>query len=134
FGTGSKWWGIAVAGLVAGAALAPLAAAIGSAGTGLLALFVLPPLGFVAAALPRGRTVLFALAALGPLALVDPDELTLILGLRDEPFWAFVAAAGSLAVGLLISLWYALAGAPRRRFAAIAAAVAIAAAATVHIG
>ena len=133
YGTGSRWWRIGAGGLVAGTALAALAAGTGRAGTAVALLYVLSPLGFAAATLPRWRALLFGLAAVGPFAFVDPDELTLVLGLREVPFWALLATVCSLVIGLLVGLWWAV-GRPGRRFAAVAAVLALAAAATVHIG
>jgi subtilisin family serine protease len=59
---------------------------------------------------------LIALAALGPLAFVDNEEVTLLLAGegppyfgRDVPFWTAVAAASSLAIGLLFALAYGFA-------------------------
>lgn len=120
---------VLVGGLVAGVALALLAAAAGQAGAQLAMLLLLPPAGFVLAALtlPRigGRAGadaalsgdragdrratpvgwLVGIAAFGPLALVDPEEITLLLATgRDIPFWALVASGVSLAVALLLGI------------------------------
>src|SRR6266540_1710962 len=71
-----------------------------------------------------------ALAAFGPLAFVDPEETSLLLGLRDIAFWTLIAAFGSLTVGLLIGSGYALrlpAAVPSTRSVAfVTAAVALA--------
>jgi subtilisin family serine protease len=103
---------VAVGGLVAGVALALIAAGLGASGTQLLALLTLPPLGFAAAALAPGssRAIgwLVGTAVVGPLAFADPDEITLFLLGRDIPFWISIAAACCLAIGLLVGLTYAL--------------------------
>nr|WP_230393827.1 S8 family serine peptidase [Plantactinospora alkalitolerans] len=172
---------VLVGGLVAGVALALLAAGIGEPGAQLAALLVLPPAGFVIAALrpgsrpvrrtagpttepttglptaglptaglptaglPFGGTAavgwLVGIAAAGPLVLVDPEEITLLLtNTRDVPFWAAVAAAGSLAVAVLLGLGYGFglgrAGAtvPRRMVAATVTAGLLVASAGVYVG
>jgi subtilisin family serine protease len=124
---------VAVAGLVAGVALAPVAASTGAAGAALAELLVLPPLGFAAAALyrltrdPGPIRWLVGVAAIGPLAFADPDELALVLGFDETPRWVFSAAAGALAIGLLLGLGYGLSIGrrvrPSRRVAAVTAAV-----------
>jgi subtilisin family serine protease len=125
---------VLLGGLVAGVALALLAAGIGPGGTQLAALLVLPAAGFTIAALrPLTRPVahrrasydhdpldnpagsvplgwLIGLAALGPLAFVDPEEISVVLASgRDVPFWTAVAAASSLAIALLLGLGYGVA-------------------------
>jgi Subtilase family len=136
---GSGWLRIGVGGLVAGVALTAVAAGTGGSGVALAEALVLPPLGFVAASRTAGPAAvqgaagtwavrwLVALAAFGPLAFVDPAETTVVLGLDETVKWVLTAAAGSLAVGLLISLGYALSlgrGArPSRWLAATVAAV-----------
>ncbi len=143
YGRASPWWRLVLAGLVAGAALTPLAAGTGRSGVALAELLVLPPLGFASAALarlaPAGRATrwLVGAAAAGPLAFADPDEITLLLGLRDTPFWTLVAAGGSLAIGLGVSAGYALSlrrRAPARWLAAPLATVLALTGLTVHIG
>ncbi len=90
------------AGLVAGTALMPVAAAIGGSGPNLAEMAFLPPLGFVAAALSgRGGAPLFAIAALGPLAFVEADETTVALGLHDVGFWTLVGGGISLGVAIV---------------------------------
>jgi hypothetical protein len=155
---------VLVGGLVAGVALTLLAAGVGQSGAQLAAMLVLPPAAFAAAALAvfadramfRDRAVfadgsatggaapvgwLVGAAAVGPLAFTDPEEisLTLVLG-RDVPFWAAVAAGGSLAVALLLGLGYAVAFArrrtptPRRWIGALTAAAVLVTGAVVHVG
>jgi subtilisin family serine protease len=130
---------ILLGGLVAGVALAPLAAAIGAAGPNLLAILVLPPLGFVAAALVAARhddarepagaadrgprwsvAAMLGLAATGPLAFVEPVQTTVLLGLQDIGFWALVAALTSLCVAVLLAIGYGL-GARHQPSSAVAA-------------
>jgi hypothetical protein len=121
---------VLLGGIVAGVALTLLAAGVGPAGVQLAELLVLPPTAVAAAALQRhaaaparpqaghppetaapGTSVrwLVGLAAAGPLAFTDPEEITLLLLGRDVPFWAAVAALGSLAVALAIGVGYAVA-------------------------
>lgn len=120
---------VLVGGLVAGVALALLAAGAGQAGAHLALLVLLPPAGFVLAALSLPRVAgradvdptlspgkagnhraapvrwLVGIAAFGPLALVDPEEITLLLATeRDVPFWALVASGASLAAALLLGI------------------------------
>ena len=125
---------VLLGGLVAGVALAVLAAGIGQPATQLAELIIMPSAGFAAAALQalaqrrpatqrRFATYeagsgnrpgsaaptawLVGLAALGPLAFTDPEEISLLLlSGRDVPFWAAVAAGCSLAVALLLGLGY----------------------------
>jgi hypothetical protein len=115
--TGSGWRRVGLGGLVAGVTLALLGAGTGAGGLRLAEMLVLSPLGFAAAALARrapGRraspalAVLIGLAALGPLAFVEPVQTSLVLGVRDVGYWALIAAAGSLLVGLLFGLGYGL--------------------------
>lgn len=103
----------------------------------LFALISVPPLAFALAALARrGRPAVPALLApalFGPLALVDPDETTLLLGLRDVAFWSLVGAVAGLALALLAGAVIVPATGRLRwrpRFAALAAVV-VAAAGTV---
>jgi subtilisin family serine protease len=101
---------VIVGGLAAGVALLLVAAGAGASGTQLALMLVLAPLGFAAAALPGPRRavgLLVGFASFGPLALVDPEEISLLLATgRDLPFWAGLATAGSLGLGLLLGLGY----------------------------
>ena len=140
----SAWLHIGAAGLVAGVALVPIAAGTGAAGIALAELLVLPPLGFAMAALRRlaGSATpthwTIGLAAAGPLALADPEELAIVLGFTETPRWILAAALGSLSVGLLIGLGYALSlgrGVRPRRWIGATAAVGLAVAgAAVYLG
>ncbi|MEV4759061.1 S8 family serine peptidase [Micromonospora sp. NPDC049559] len=83
---------------------------------------------------------LVGLATLGPLAFADPEEISLLLATtRDVPFWALIAAAGSLAVALLLGAGYAVgfgrarASVPRRA-GLVAAAVVLLAGGAVYAG
>ncbi|GAA3737989.1 S8 family serine peptidase [Plantactinospora mayteni] len=155
---------VLVGGLVAGVTLALFAGGIGQSGAQLAALLVLPPAGFAIAALrvtSRARSAagadtpdaglrpvgsapvgwLVGIAAAGPLTLVDPEEVTLLLsGARDVPFWAAVAAAGSLAVAVLLGIGYGVglgrraAPRPRRPVAAAVAGVLLLATGAVYVG
>ncbi|WP_422772073.1 S8 family serine peptidase [Plantactinospora sp. WMMC1484] len=155
---------VLVGGLVAGVTLALVAGGLGQSGAQLCALLVLPPAGFAIAALrvpsrprppaeagpaeaalpPVGSAPvgwLVGIAAAGPLTLVDPEEITLLLsGARDIPFWAAVAAGGSLAVALLLALGYGIGlgragtAAPRRPVAAGVAGVLLLVTGVVHVG
>lgn len=141
---GSAWLRVGVGGLVAGVALAAIAAGTGASGVALAELLVLPALGFAAASLysaggrPRPVGWLVATAAAGPLAFADPQETTLVLGFEDAPRWILAAAAGSLAVGLLIDLGYALSVGrgvvPRRWLAAAVTAVVAIAGVGIYLG
>jgi len=122
---------LVVTALALAVALVPIAAGLGGSGVHLTEMLVLPPLGLAAAALGRrGRGALVGVAAFGPLAFVDPEETSLLLGLRDIAFWTLIAAFGSLTVGLLIGSGYALrlpAAVPSTRSVAfVTAAVALA--------
>src|SRR6266540_1481942 len=100
---------LVVTALALAVALVPIAAGLGGSGVHLTEMLVLPPLGLAAAALGRrGRGALVGVAAFGPLAFVDPEETSLLLGLRDIAFWTLIAAFGYLTVGLLIGSGYAL--------------------------
>ncbi|WP_203864314.1 S8 family serine peptidase [Plantactinospora endophytica] len=84
---------------------------------------------------------LVGIAAVGPLALVDPEEITLLLsGARDVPYWTAVAAAGSLAVAVLLGIGYGFgfgragASVPRRAVAATVAGVLLVATGAVYVG
>ncbi|MEU8299346.1 S8 family serine peptidase [Micromonospora sp. NPDC048909] len=146
---------VLVGGLVAGVALLLLAAGAGQSAAQLPALLTLPPTGFALAALyaaarrrhpavavPAGPTRwLVGLAAFGPLAFADPEEITLLLATtRDVPFWVAAAAGAGLAVGLLLAAGYGLLLArprgrvPRRRTAAVTAAVLLVALGAVDLG
>ncbi|MEV1330268.1 S8 family serine peptidase [Micromonospora costi] len=146
---------VLVGGLVAGVALLLIAAGGGQSGAQLPALVTLPPAGFALAALhaaarrrhPAGRVSaaparwLVGLAAFGPLAFADPEEITLLLaGTRDVPFWVAVAAGAGLAIALLVAVTYGVLLArprgrtPRRRTAAVTAAVLLVALAAVDAG
>lgn len=142
---------VLLGGLVAGVALTLLAAGVGQSGAQLAALLVLPPAAFAAAALAAfahraGADVappvgwLVGTAAVGPLAFVDPEEISLILVGRDVPFWAAIAAGGSLVLALLLGLGYAVAFArrrtptPRRSVGALTAAAVLVTGAAVHVG
>lgn len=130
----SAWGGTALGGLTAGVGLITLVAGVGEPAVQLFALIAVPPLAFPLAALARrGRPAVPALLApalCGPLALVDPDETTLLLGVRDVAFWALIGAVTSLVLALLTGV--ALVPATGRvrwlpRFAALTAAVVAAA-------
>ncbi|MEE6311237.1 S8 family serine peptidase [Plantactinospora veratri] len=153
---------VLVGGLVAGVTLALLAGGIGQSGAQLGALLLLPPAGFALAALrvtSRARPAagatesglrpvgsapvgwLVGIAVAGPLTLVDPEEITLLLsGARDVPFWAAVAATGSLAVAVLLGIGYGVglgrtaAPVPRRPVAAAVAGVLLLATGAVYVG
>lgn len=111
---GSAWRRVGVGGLVAGVAFTAIAAGTGFSGITLAELLTLPPLGFAAASLrdvaydSRPIRWLVAAAAFGPLAFADPEETTIVLGLDDAVRWVLTAATGSLFVGLLFGLVYAL--------------------------
>jgi hypothetical protein len=141
----SAWRRIGVAGLIAGVALAVIATGTGASGIALAELLVLPPLGFAAASLltiagtTRPVRWLVAGAALGPLAFADPQETAaIVLGNEDAPRWILTAAVGSLAVGLLLSLGYALSLGrgvrPRRWIAAAVTALVAVAGVAVYVG
>jgi subtilisin family serine protease len=104
----SRWGSVVLAGLLTFVGLVPLAAGIGEPAVHLFALLALPPLAFVLAALHRmGRPSVVALltpALFGPLALVDPEETSLILGLRDGLFWGAIGAAAAGVLALLIAV------------------------------
>nr|MDT0660255.1 S8 family serine peptidase [Micromonospora sp. DSM 115978] len=147
---------VLVGGLVAGVALALVAAGVGQTGPQLAVLLMLPPAGFLLAALrplalaapagPAGTGTaavgwLVGLGVFGPLAFVDPEELTLLLSTgRDVPFWAAVAALAALAMALLLAIGYGVglarpgAAVPRRWVAATLAAVAAVAVGGVYLG
>jgi hypothetical protein len=136
--TGSGWRRIGLGGLVAGVTLALLGAGTGASGVHLAEMLVLPPLGFAAALLtrraPRRRAspalaAMIGLAAAGPLAFVEPVQTSLVLGMRDVGYWALIAAAGSLLVGLLFGLGYGLGlrRLPARPVAAVTVLVMVAA-------
>ncbi|MFF5234249.1 S8 family serine peptidase [Dactylosporangium sp. NPDC000521] len=135
----SVWGGTALGGLTAGVGLVTLVAGAGEPAVQLFAMVAVPPLAFALAALARrGRPSVLALLApvlFGPLALVDPEETSLLLGLRDVAFWS---AIGALA-GLVLALAAAAAAVPatgrirwRPGFAALAAVVVLAGGATVY--
>jgi hypothetical protein len=111
---GSAWRRVGVGGLVAGVAFTAIAAGTGFSGVALAELLTLPPLGFAAAALrdvandSRPIRWLVGAAAFGPLAFADPEETTIVLGLDEAVRWVLTAATGSLFVGLLFGLVYAL--------------------------
>ncbi|MDG4833695.1 S8 family serine peptidase [Solwaraspora sp. WMMD1047] len=139
---------VLVGGLVAGVALALVAAGVGQAGAQLAAVLVLPGLGFALAALRATATTgtasvgwLVGLTVLGPLAFVDPEELTLLLATgRDLPFWAAVAALVGLAGALLLALGFGFgfarprAAVPRRAVAVGCVAVLLVATGGVYLG
>ena len=112
----SRPWQVLLSGLAAGAALVPIGSGLGAGAINLTQMTLLPPLGFVAGALvastnplPRGAVaVLIGVGAFGPLAFIDPEETSLLLGLRDVGFWAFVATAIGVVVGLAVALVYGL--------------------------
>jgi hypothetical protein len=140
---GRARWQVGVGGLIVAVALAAVAAATGASGIALAELLVLPPLGFAAASLytvggPRPVAWLVAAAAVGPLAFADPQETGIVLGFADAPRWILAAAAGSLAVGLLIDLGYALSvgrgRVPRRWVGATVAGVVAITGVTVYFG
>ncbi|MEV6926955.1 S8 family serine peptidase [Dactylosporangium sp. NPDC051485] len=104
----SGWAAAALAGLLAGVGLTSLAAGVGEPAVQLLALLCVPPVAFALAALRhKGEPSVVALLTpvlFGPLALVDPDETSLILGLRDGLFWGGVGAAASGLLALLAAI------------------------------
>nr|BFE63795.1 hypothetical protein GCM10020063_083210 [Dactylosporangium thailandense] len=140
--TGGNAWGrAAVGGLLAGVALVPLAAGVGEPAVQLLALLCVPPAGFALAALRRaGMPSVVALLTpvlFGPLALVDPDETSLILGLRDGLFWGAVGAAVAGVLAVLTAIVLLIAFRRWRWHAWLAGALALvvaAAGATVYVG
>jgi hypothetical protein len=101
---------VVAGGAAAGVVLAALASAAGPPGTNLALLVTVPPTGFLVAALARpvhcrcATALVVAGAALGPLVFVDPDELTLLLGTRDVPRYAAIAALLSAALALVLTL------------------------------
>ncbi|MEO3821766.1 S8 family serine peptidase [Plantactinospora sp. B24E8] len=160
---GSRTGLVLLGGLVAGVALALLAAGTGQSGTQLAVLLVLPPTGFALAALHavgRARSAgapssadgaavrpdtaggwLVGIAAIGPLAFVDPEEITLLLAVtRDVPYWAAIAALGSLAVAVLLAVGYGVgfgrstAALPRRPVAVAVTGVLLLGAGAVYVG
>ncbi|GAA2604334.1 S8 family serine peptidase [Dactylosporangium fulvum] len=104
----NNWVGAIVGGLVIGVGLAALAAGVGLPAVQLLALLAVPPVAFALAALHRkGRPSIVALltpAIFGPLGMIDPDETSLILGLRDALFWGLVGAVATLGVALVVAV------------------------------
>jgi hypothetical protein len=120
--------GIWLRGLVAAVVLVLLAGGTGQSGVTLVALVALPALGLPAAVLsrcPASVGVLVGFGALGPLAFVEPLQTSVLLGLRDVGWWALVAAAGALLVGLIFGVGYALGlrrRSPRRWVGTVAAA------------
>ncbi len=134
-----------LSGLSVGVAFLLVGAGTGGSSLQLAAMLILPPLGFVAVALLPVRpavAVLTSLAALGPLAFVEPDQTSLLLGLRDVGYWAAIAAVIAGGTGLVlgvIALWAprhpprTVRNRPWSRIAApIAAGVAVATAAVVY--
>ncbi|WP_433082688.1 S8 family serine peptidase [Dactylosporangium sp. CA-052675] len=140
--TGGNAWGrAAVGGLLAGVALVPLAAGVGEPAVQLLALLCVPPAGFALAALRRsGMPSVVALLTpvlFGPLALVDPDETSLILGLRDGLYWGAIGAATAGGLALLTAVLLLVVFRRWRWHAWLAGALALvvaAAGATVYVG
>ena len=122
--TSRPWRTLLVGGLVAGTALAPVAASVGGPGVWVAELLILPSLCLVAGALAAlaapgvvGRapiTAMVGLAAFGPLAFVDPEETTLLLGARDVAMWALVAAAVSVVLAWILAVVLGVAYALRR--------------------
>jgi len=131
----SRPWQVLLGGLAAGTALVPIGSGLGAGAINLTEMTLLPPLGIVAGALaasanplPRGWfayrsgrgagakpflpglavAALVGAAAFGPLAFCDPEETSLLLGLRDVGFWAFVATVIGVVVGLAVALTYGL--------------------------
>ncbi|TDC79809.1 peptidase S8 [Micromonospora sp. KC606] len=143
---------VLVGGLVAGVALLLLAAGAGQSGAQLPALLTAPPVAFTLASLRAlarrtGATGaaptrwLVGLALLGPLAFADPEEITILLATsRDVPFWVAVAAAGGLAVAVLLAIGYGVLLArprgpvPSRLVGALATAVLLATVGVVGLG
>ncbi|TDC39315.1 S8 family serine peptidase [Micromonospora sp. KC213] len=143
---------VLVGGLVAGVALLLLAAGTGQSGAQLPALLTVPPVAFTLAALrvlarrtgatgTVGIRWLVGLALLGPLAFTDPEEISVLLATtRDVPFWVAVAAAGGLAVAVLLAVGYGVLLArprgpvPSRRVAALVAAVLLGTIGVVDLG
>ena len=131
----SRPWQVLLGGLAAGVTLVAVGSGLGAGAINLTEMTLLPPLGIVAGALaasanplPRGWfayrsgrgagakpflpglavAALVGVAAFGPLAFCDPEETSLLLGLRDVGFWAFVATGIGVAVGLAVALAYGL--------------------------
>ncbi|WP_329104940.1 S8 family serine peptidase [Micromonospora sp. NBC_01699] len=84
---------------------------------------------------------LVGVAVLGPLAFVDPEEISVLLATgRDVPFWAAVAAGGSLALALLLGIAYGVAfgrtgsRVPGRRAGAVPAVVLLLVTGGVYLG
>ncbi len=140
------WAHTAVAGLVAGAALALVVAGVGASGTQLGLLLTVPATGFALAALahpaglrwPAGALVV-TLAAVGPLVFVDPEELSILLGTADIGRYALIAAAAGWVLALLGGVSTAVAKvvpapvAARRALAAGTAVVVAIAGAAVYV-
>ncbi|MET7392342.1 S8 family serine peptidase [Dactylosporangium sp. NPDC005572] len=106
-GIRNNWGGAVVGGLVIGVGLASIAGGVGEPAVQLFALLCVPPAAFAIAALHRrGRPSVVALLTpvlFGPLGFVDPEETSLILGLRDGLFWGAVGAAAALVLALLVA-------------------------------
>ncbi|HEY3501242.1 MAG TPA: peptidase S8, partial [Actinocatenispora sp.] len=129
-------------GAAAAVALVVLCAGIGQGGAQLALLGGVPVLGLaVAAAGGTGRGVGAAvgIAAAGPLTLVAPAQLSLLLGTRDVAWYALLATAATLVLGLAVGVGYAVrarleARKPLRvlRFGWAAATVGLVAAAVVY--
>ncbi len=118
----SRAWQVVVGGLVAGVALAPLAAAVGGSALHLAEFAIVPATGFAAAALfvagrPArwGVALLVGGAALGPLAFADPEETSIVLGVGDVGTWALLAAVLGALVALSVGLAYGVVLSPRRQ-------------------
>ncbi|MFI5906176.1 S8 family serine peptidase [Dactylosporangium sp. NPDC051541] len=138
---GHAWGRSALGGLLGGVALAAVVAGVGEPAVQVLALLCVPPVAFVLAALRRLGTpsvvALLTPVLFGPLALVDPDETSLILGLRDGLFWGGVGAAAGWLLALVAAVVLLTAFRRVRLHAWLAGALAILLAATgavVYVG
>ncbi|GAA1754767.1 hypothetical protein GCM10009681_27450 [Luedemannella helvata] len=143
----SRGRAVGLGGLAAGVALVPYAAGIGGSGVQLAQMLVLPPLGFAVAALVArawptltagGTGWLIGVGAFGPLAFVDPEEMSILLGMRDIGYWTLIAALAGIAVAGLVGTAYPLIFVPgrawRRGTAWATAGVVAVAAAGVYAG
>ena len=114
---------VGLGGLTAGVALVPYASGIGGSGVQLAEMLALPPLGFAVAALvvrawptltAGGTAWLIGAGAFGPLAFVDPEEMSILLGLRDVGFWTLIAALAAVVVAGAVGTAYPLIFVPGR--------------------
>lgn len=111
-----KFWDLTLAGLVIGALLLIMGAALGFNGLQLLLIFALPGTGWIAAVLAYappltedGRltavSIFIGLTAAIPAMFIDPDEFALILafGGRDLLTWALQAGVVVMLLGWVLS-------------------------------